>query len=620
MLAAVSSNDWKRGEDPFRILKKSHARYKKHGYLGMLNRLIIEYNNLGKGDTFPLIPLYGYSKYNDWIEKNESRNTCSVLDKYYKPLISVVMPTYNTPVLFLKEAIESVINQTYEHWELCIADDASVSQEMIEILRYYELVDERIKICFRQTNGHISEASNSALSIATGDYVAFFDHDDLLSPDALCEVVSVLNTYPDALLIYSDEDKIDQYGKRYEPHFKSDWNPDLFLSQNYISHLSVLSHEIVIKAGKLRKGFEGSQDYDLLLRAIPLIRHDQIIHIPKILYHWRAITGSTALSAQEKDYTTIAGMKALESYCAIFLPGTTVAKGTLPNTYRVVYPICGPEPMVTLIIPTRNQHEILAKCVTSILQKTNYLNYEIVIVDNQSDDPAILQYFKEISLLDNVKVLKYDHPFNYSAINNFAVKHANGEIIGLINNDIEVISGEWLREMVSHAIRPEIGCVGAKLFYTNGTIQHAGVIIGLYGVAGHGHKHVSGDEHGYFGRLRVVQNYSAVTAACLIVRKEVYYQIGGLDEVLEVAFNDIDFCLKVQAAGYRNLWTPYALLYHHESLSRGLENTPEKRERFEREIKVMKTRWHTDTMNDRYYNLNLTRAGEKFSLSNEIYL
>jgi GT2 family glycosyltransferase len=428
--------------------------------------------------------------------------------------------------------------------------------------------------------------------------------------------VEAINNNPQAKIIYSDEDKINLMGERVEPHFKSDWNPDLFFSQNYVSHLGIYQRELIEKIKGFRVGFEGSQDQDLLLRCLPHVQENEIIHVAKILYHWRVSEGSTALNAGEKSYTTDAGIKALEDYFAQLKLDVRVSEGVAPNLYRLYYPIPTPEPLVSLIIPTRDMLPVLQPCIRSILDKTTYQNYEIIILDNESIEEETLAFFEEIQKEDTrIKVLPYHYPFNYSAINNYAVEHVKGELIGLINNDIEVISPDWLTEMVSHALRPEIGCVGAKLYFDDDTIQHAGVIVGLGGVAGHSHKHFYRDAPGYFYRLRIVQNLSAVTAACLIIRKSIFEQVGGLEEQnLAVAFNDVDFCLKVRTAGYRNLWTPYAELYHHESKSRGAEDTPEKIARFNKEIAFMKTKWGNTLQIDPYYNQNLTLSREDFSM------
>ncbi len=563
-------------------------------------------------------------EYEDWIAKVEAPEL-ACLDPSreireglkLKPTISVVMPVYNTEINFLERAIESVIGQSYPHWELCIADDASTAPKVREILESYKKRDPRINVIFRRKNGHISEASNSALGLATGEFVALLDHDDELAEHALFFVALAINRRPSANIIYSDEDKIDEQGRRIDPHFKPDWSPDSFFSQNYISHLGVYRRELIDKIGGFRVGVEGCQDHDLLLRSLTYVTSKDIVHIPRVLYHWRVVIGSAALGHGEKRYTSEVGIKVLQDYFSAHgFDSIKVESGLVPNTYRVCYSMPRPEPMVSILIPTRDKLEFLETCVRSVLENTTYQNYEVLILNNNSVEPETLEYFERIEVDDSrVRVLPYRHPFNFSAINNYGVKHARGQVVGLVNNDIEVITPEWLTEMVSHALRPEIGCVGAKLYYPDDTIQHAGVIVGLGGVAGHSHKYFPRDSSGYFYRLKVIQNMSAVTAACLVVRKSIYEQVGGLDETgLGIAFNDVDFCLKVREAGFRNLWTPYAELYHHESKSRGGEDTMEKLERFNREIAFIKNKWNSKLQLDPYYSCNLTLAREDFSL------
>ena len=560
--------------------------------------------------------------YQSWIQRNDTRTEDDFKRMQHEigaflhqPLVSILMPVYNVDSKWLILAIDSVRDQVYENWELCISDDASPNPDIRSVLEKYMQLDERIKVVFREGNGHISENSNSALALASGEWLALMDHDDVLPNHALYEVVKAIHKSPDAALIYSDEDKIDEKGRRFMPHFKSDFNLDLLYGQNYISHLGVYRTDIAKAIGGFRKGLEGSQDYDFLLRYLLKIDPSQIIHIPKVLYHWRAIEGSTALSSGEKSYTTEAGVKALQNYFAQLHADVSVGRGKADNLYRVQWNLTY-EPLVSLIIPTKNGYEVTKQAIDSILNKTTYAHYEILLVDNNSDDPKALAYFDELSQHEKITVLRYPHPFNYSAINNFAVQHARGEVLGLINNDVEVIDGGWLTEMVSQAMRPDIGCVGAMLYYPNDTIQHAGVVIGINGVAGHSHKHYPKSHLGYFSRLFVAQDLLAVTAACLLLRKTTFDEVGGLNERdLTVAFNDVDLCLKVHKAGYRNLWTPYAELYHHESISRGREDNPEKIARFKREVDYMLNTWHTNTLFDPYYNPNLTIEREDFSIS-----
>jgi glycosyltransferase involved in cell wall biosynthesis len=432
----------------------------------------------------------------------------------HKPLVSVIMPVYNTPEKWLRRAIESVRSQLYPNWELCIADDASSKPHVKAILEEYEAKDARIKVTLRHANGHISAASNSALERARGDFSALVDHDDELREHALYMVVAELNAHPHADLVYSDEDKIDGKGRRYDPYFKPDWNPALFLGQNFVSHLAVYRTRIVREIGGFRAGYEGAQDWDLAMRIIEVIPPSHIRHIPHVLYHWRAIRGSAALAMDEKNYATEAQRKTLQSHFERIAKTVDISPAA-DHYWRIRYPIAEPSPMVTLIIPTRNGLTLLRRCVESIYEKTTYPNFELIIVDNQSNDPKLLEYFARLQSDRRVRVLRYDAPFNYAAINNLAVQNANGDIIGLLNNDLEVITPEWLEEMVSHAAQPEIGAVGAMLYYPEGTIQHAGVILGMGGVAGHAHCHRPRGYNGVASRASLCQNLSAVTAASL---------------------------------------------------------------------------------------------------------
>lgn len=532
-----------------------------------------------------------------------------------QPIISVVVPVYNPDEKWLRRCLDSVLQQAYPFWELCIADDASTAPHVKAVLQQYMDKDKRIKVVFRPANGHISAASNSALALATGAWIALLDHDDELPAHALYMVAKAINERPDARLIYTDEDKIDEQGRRFDPYFKPDWNPDLFLGQNMISHFGVYHADMVRNLGGFRLGYEGSQDYDLALRCIERLQPAQIVHLPYVLYHWRAIEGSTALAKGEKSYAAIAGGRALEDHLA----RTGVAGADVEvadHGYRVKRRLDAlRQPKVSLIIPTRDRMELLRVCVDTILDKTEYDNYQIVIVDNQSIEAETHAYFDSLRRHPKVQILSYDEPFNFSDMNNAAVAATTGEIVGLINNDIEVIHGDWLSEMVSHAIRPEIGAVGALLYYPDNTIQHAGVLLGIGGVANHANIAKQRGFGGQMSRGLLIQNLSAVTAACLLIRREIFDAVGGLDARLQVAFNDVDFCLRVREKGYLNLWTPYAELYHHESASRGYEDTPAKMARFQGEVAFMTERWGDQLFNDPAYNPNLTLESTDFALA-----
>ena len=533
----------------------------------------------------------------------------------YRPLISIVMPTYNPELKWLSAAIESVQKQLYPYWELCIADDASTDPNVRPMLERYADRDSRIKLVFRNVRGHISAASNSALELAAGDYIALLDHDDLLSEHALFWVANEINRYPNVKLIYSDEDKIDVAGKRSDPYFKCDWNVDLFYSHNLITHLGVYRTDLVRTIEGFRVGYEGAQDYDLALRSIERIEANEIRHIPRVLYHWRMHPESTATGTGAKPYALDAGKRAISEH----LERRGVCGQVQPlehlGMYRVRYELPEPGPMASLIIPMRNELKLTQQCISSVLRKTTYSNYEIIIVDNGSDDTNVLKYLQSLKNDSRIRIIRDDRPFNFPALNNNAVQEARGDVLALVNNDVEVISPDWLSEMVSHAVRTEIGAVGARLLYPNGTLQHGGVILGIGGVAGHANKKLPRYQYGYFARAVVIQSVSAVTAACLVIRKELYEKVGGFDENLKVAYNDIDFCLKIRAAGYRNLYTPYAELYHHESATRGYENTLEKQLRHEAEYRYMKQRWGNLLDNDPAYSPNLTLENEDFSFA-----
>ncbi len=619
MLKQISSQKTKaqlKDSAPYQIKMKFEKRSNGNKFI-LVEHIFFNYEKLFTGGSDSV-------GYEDWIEHVEKPSlptarqvNLNITKLSTKPVISVVMPVFNTDEQYLSACIESVIAQTYPHWELCIADDASPQPHVRRVLEAYAAKDARIRVVFRKENGHISHASNSALEMAHGEFVALLDHDDVLPDYALYFMALAINANPEAQVFYSDEDKLDQNGERFEPHFKSDWNPDLFFAQNYVSHLGVYRRELLNRISGFRPGVEGSQDQDLLLRCLPHLRHDQIIHIPRVLYHWRMVEGSTALASGEKSYTTAAGVKALQDYFLTVNPRVSVEPAQLPNTYRVRWPLPESTPLVSLLIPTRDRRTLTETCVRSIINRSTYTNYEILILDNGSVESETLEFFEQIQKEDRrVRVLRYDQPFNFSAINNFGVLHARGVVIGLVNNDIEVISPEWLSEMLSHAIRPDIGCVGAKLYYGNDTLQHGGVVCGIGGVAGHSHKYFSRSNTGYFNRLFLTQTMSAVTAACLLVRRDIYEKVGGLDETnLKIAFNDIDFCLKVREAGYRNLWTPYAELYHYESISRGIEDTPAKQERFRGEVEFMQKKWGNMLEIDPYYSPNLTKKREDFSIN-----
>jgi len=560
--------------------------------------------------------------YQEWIRQYESlthadkrkiAQQISALTR--RPTISVLLPAYNSDPRWLRRAIESVRSQLYPNWELCAVDDASTEPRVWKLLQRYARRDPRIKIKRRAENGHIAATSNDALQIATGDFIALLDHDDELARTALYLVAHALNKKPNARLVYSDEDKLDKQGRRCDPYFKPDWNPDLFHTQNYVSHLSVYDAALVRQVGGFRIGFEGSQDYDLTLRCVEQLEPSQIHHIPHVLYHWRIADRSTATFAAAKPYAHEAAIRAVQEH----IDRRQIPARVVPhyaNYQRVIYspPPC--QPLVSIIIPTRDRAALLRQCIESVIGKTDYRNFEIIIVDNESREAETLDYLRSVSEQGRMHVIPVPGEFNYSKLNNIGVAHARGEFIALMNNDLEVINADWLGEMISHAARLEIGAVGARLWYPDGTMQHGGVILGVGGVATHAH-HGIRHEHGYFARAHLTQNFSAVTAACFVLRKQVYQQLGGLDEInLAVAFNDVDFCLRLAEAGLRVVWTPHAELVHHESASRGLEDTGTKQRRFLAEVAFMRKKWRHVLEADPAYNPNLSiESNQQFKLA-----
>ncbi len=563
------------------------------------------------------------NNYEEWVKRFD---TLSDIDRAqikkhqesfsYKPLISVVMPTYNTPRKWLVAAIESVRSQLYPHWELCIADDASTLPETRQTIREYQAKDSRIKVVFRETNGHISKASNDALTCAEGEFVALLDHDDELTEDALYMVAEALNKDSGLDFIYSDEDKKTSLGTRFNPHFKSNWNPDLFLSQNYICHLGVYRRKIVEEVGGFREGFEGAQDWDLALRISERIPESHIHHIPHVLYHWRVIEGSTAQSTSFKPYVLKAQQRAVSEHLRrLGVPAEVEILESISHV-RPKFLVPKDAPLVSIIIPTRDQLHHLSRCIESIRKKTTYPRYEIIIVDNGSIESETIDYLKGLESSGAARILKDTQPFNYSRLNNDAAKLAKGSYLAFLNNDLEVINPEWLSEMVPLAIRKGTGAVGARLLYPNGLLQHAGVIVGIGGVAGHSNKGRLREDPGYFNRAILTQNLTAVTAACVVMSRAVFEEVGGFDDKdLTVAFNDVDLCLKIRSKGYKITYVPYAELYHFESASRGYETTPEKFRRFEQEVENMKRRWREVLAKDPYYNPNLTLITEDFQFA-----
>lgn len=527
------------------------------------------------------------------------------------PKFSIILPTFNSDLVFLKLAIQSVEDQIYRGWELCIADDASQSPEVLEYLKELSL-DERVRINFRSKNGHISAASNSALDLASGDWVVPLDHDDLLSKDALYQLVLAINNNPAAKLIYSDEDKVDLEGRRFSPYFKPDFNYELLRGNNYICHITCFRRDMLEGVGGYREGFEGAQDHDLLLRFIERCDRQHIVHLPLILYHWRWHQGSTAAGVGNKDYASLAGEKAVREHIdRTGLPGKVVSDGK--GSYAITYDLPDVSPSVEIIIPTKNNAKLIRACVTSVLKKTQYPNFEITIIDNGSDDARTKAELARLDSLPNVAVCSDPRPFNFAQLNNGIAARSTADFLLLLNDDTEVIYGNWLSDMVALAVRSDSGAVGAKLLYSDHTVQHAGVVVGIGAAAGHIGMGLHRDDPGYFFRSQISSEFSAVTGACLLVSRDKYQQVGGMDEQrYKVAFNDVDLCLKLRRAGYINYLCATAVLYHYESKSRGLDTTGEKLKRFHGEVSRFRKDWYEVWESDPYYNLHLTRNSHNF--------
>ena len=537
--------------------------------------------------------------YLKWIEETEVDFEYKKFK--YNPKISVIIPTYNVSRKLLSECLDSILNQTYDNFEICIADDNSPNSETKETLKDYEEKDGRIKVVYRNKNGMISKASNSAIELATGEFIMLVDNDDTISKDTMYYMVEALNNNKNLDFIYSDEDKLDYQGRRLEPNFKPDYSPDTFLAVNYICHLTMIRKSLVDLVGGFRSEYDGSQDYDLFLRVLE--KTNNVHHIDKILYHWRMSATSTAGYLGNKDYTNDASIKAIEDALRRRNIEGTVYPNPNVSTYLIDYK--HNNPLVSIIIPTRNYGELVQKCVDSIYQKCTYKNFEIILVDNNSDEEKSLKIFDDYAKkYENFKIVKAKCPFNYSYINNLGVKKSKGEYILLLNNDTEVIDGDFLDKMVGYASQKHVGAVGIKLLYPDNKVQHAGVVLGYGGVAGHVYVACDKNDAGLMGRLAMPYNYSAVTAACLLVSREKFDEVEGLDENLTVALNDVDFNIKLLEKGYYNVLLPHITMYHYESKSRGYEVTKEKAERFKKEQDYMIKKWGKTIEKDRFFSEN----------------
>ena len=586
---------------PYNI--KKGVRYLKHyGVKGFYARLLERFEEREV-------------EYQEWYEKHklsEEELARQRKKKWKDPVvISVLVPAYRTPEAFLKQMMESVLLQTYPYLELCIADGSGTDDSVEKVVKEYQKKDPRVRYRRLEKNEGIAGNTNAAIEMASGDYLALFDHDDLLSPNALFEVASAIEKEK-ADVIYTDEDKVtSDLKEHFQPHFKPDFNPDLLCANNYICHLFVVKRSLALKLGGQDPAYDGAQDYDFIFRCTE--NAEKIVHVAKILYHWRVHQASTADNPSSKLYAFDAGKRAIEAHLARIGAKAEVSHTKDLGFYRVKYQVQG-NPLVSIVIPNKDEKETLKKCLESIWKKTSYSNYEIILVENNSTTQEIRDYYKELDGKERVRVVYWDKEFNYSAINNFGISHAKGEYILCLNNDITVISPDWMEELLANCQRPEVGIVGARLYYPDNTIQHAGIVLGMGGCAGSLFVGLARSRGGYLHKAALQQDLSAVTAACFMVKKEVFEKAGGFEEKLAVAFNDVDFCLKVRHAGYLVVYDPYAELYHHESKTRGYENTEAKKRRFQEEIEYMRCHWMPDILRDPYYNENLSLKASDYSL------
>ena len=583
---------WK--EYHFLVPPKMWGKYWKH-FIGRIKE---------RGTVIWIDP-YNISAYNEWLKKYEG--TTEYEELKYRPLISILIPVYNIDRNSLSECLDSILKQEYDNFEVCLVDDCSTKEETKETLEEYKNKDKRINVKYRKENGHISKTTNDALEMAKGEFITLVDDDDTLSKDALYCVVKALNENKKLDFIYSDEDKLDPSGRRCNPNFKPDWSPETLLSLNYICHLTTIRKTLVDKIGGFRVGYEGAQDYDLFLRATE--QTNNIYHIPRILYHWRMVEGSTSMVIDNKSYAVDRGKQAIEDALKRRKLKGHVEVDKESTYYKVIYDI-DKEPLVSIIIPTKDYAETTETCLKSLYEKTTYKNYEVILMNNNSEEEDTFKLFdKYKKKYKNFRVIDANYEFNYSKINNQAVKESKGDYICLLNNDTEIIEPNWLTYMVGYAMLDHVGTVGAKLLYPDDTVQHAGTIMGLGGVASHAYIGASKDDLGDYGRLRVPYNYAANTAACLVINKKKFLEVDGLEEELKVAYNDVDFNMKMLAKGYYNVFVPMALLHHFESKSRGLDTTSEKYKRFKEEEKILYDRWNDLIQNDPFYNPNFSKKG-----------
>lgn len=598
-------------QEKFKLyLKKSLHYLRMHGISGFSAKVF------SKAKSHKNRPV----EYSKWLPKHlpsQSELAQQREEKFsWEPKFSIVVPLFKTPEKYLGSLIRSIQAQTYGNWELCLSDGSGIDSKLEQFVNKFAENDNRIVYIPHETCLQISENTNAAIEAASGEFIVFADHDDELTPDALYECVQRLNEKRDTLVIYSDEDKMTMDGNKFfQPHFKPDFNIDLLCTVNYICHLFVVKRDIIDMVGMLRSEFDGAQDYDFIFRCTEQAGREHICHIPRILYHWRCHEDSTAENPESKLYAFEAGKKAVQAHYERIGVKARIQQGEFLGLYRTQF-IRDYDPLISIIIPNKDHIDDLKRCIDSIEQKSTYKNLEYIIVENNSTEDQTFAYYKKLEKSNpRARVVYWDGVFNYSAINNFGIREANGEYLLLLNNDTEIINEDCLEELLGYCMREDVGAVGARLYYEDDTIQHAGVVIGFGGIAGHCFVQQKRGVTGYCHRIICAQDYSAVTAACMMVKRKAYEDAGGLSEKLQVAFNDIDFCLKLQRAGYLVVYNPYAELYHYESKSRGLEDTPEKVARFNREIKTFEERWPEILRDgDPYYNPNLTLDSQDFSL------
>ncbi len=614
---------------PYRI-KKGILYLKHYGPKAFWNRL----KDKMESGRVPYAPWFERHKASAAELRRQAKHSESLP---IRPLFSIIVPAYNPKPAFFAEVMQSLRQQSYDNWQLCIAD-ASASKKAEELARKFRIIygEKRISFVHLKENGGISENTNAGIGIAKGDWFGFMDHDDLLAPDALYEMALLINQDKEIEAIYTDEDQVEE-GKKglvhQKPHFKPDFSPDLLRSNNYITHFFCVKGDIVDRVGGFRKEFDGAQDYDFILRCTEEAK--KVGHIPKVLYHWRIHSSSTADNPLSKAYAYEAGKRALEGHLSRMGEQAKVAQLQHFGFYRVKYAVAG-TPLLSILIPNKDQSDVLRRCIASI-QRSSYQNYEVILVENNSTERATFAYYQELvgngqaasaeghkgDILGQgrlpggqaVKILHWKKGFNYSAINNFAASYASGEYLVLLNNDIEIITQDWMEEMLGNCQRPEVGIVGARLYYPNNTIQHAGIVVGIDGIAANMFPDLKRGQEGYYHKAALQLNYSAVTAACLMVSKEIYGKVQGLEEKLAVAFNDLDFCLRVRQEGYLVVYNPFVEAYHYESKSRGQEDTKEKVQRFGEEIEFIRSRWMgLIQKGDPYYNPNLSLKKCNYSL------